>query len=140
MGILFPLNFDKLIFNSRTNTIMNKSVRLLITLFLLTPFPSVAHDFPTQETVRFVLDCMTENGGINDESFYYCTCRHDAMANNISFSDYEEGVTYERNKDMPGDKGAVFRNIERGKEKYKELLQARTTADSQCTVVKKVSR
>jgi hypothetical protein len=99
-----------------------------------------AHDFSTQETVRFVLDCMTENGGMSDESFYYCTCRHDAIATNISFSDYEEGVTYERNKGMPGEKGAVFRDIERGKEMYKKLLDVRKTADSQCTIVKKVTR
>ena len=113
---------------------------IILATFSLFPMASSAHDFSTQETVRFVMDCMAENGGLSDENFYYCTCRHDAIAENISFSDYEEGITFERNKDMPGDKGAVLRSMERGQEMYTKLQDTRKAADSKCILPKKVSR
>ena len=99
-----------------------------------------ATDFTTEETVRYALDCMSENGGLSDESMYYCTCRLDHIAAHISFSDYEEGVTYERNKAMPGEKGGAVRDNERAKQKYEKLKEARKSADSECILVKKVTR
>lgn len=113
---------------------------LLSAALLLPVHAGAAGDFTTEATVRYVLECMDENGGITDENFYYCTCRHDALAQHIRFSDYEEGVTYERNMLMPGEKGAVLRNISRGQEMYDKLLKAREATGSQCTLVKKVTR
>ena len=120
---------------------MMTRIKIMILLAMVFPFNiQAAGDFSTESTVRYVLECMYENGGITDEALYYCTCKHDALAENISFSDYEEGVTYERNKPMPGEKGAVFRGIKRGQEMYDKLLKAREYADSQCTLVRKVVR
>ena len=120
---------------------MHTFIKIILPVVLLSPLHVQATgDFSTEVTVRYVLECMYENGGITDESFYYCTCKHDALSENISFSDYEEGVTYERNKPMPGEKGAVFRGIKRGQEMYDKLLKAREHANSQCTMVRKVVR
>ncbi len=98
------------------------------------------HDFPTDEIVRYVLDCMADNGGMSDEAFYYCTCRFDALASNISFLDYKDGLTYERNRSMTGEKGGFFRDSERGEEKFELVQEAREKAGSQCILVKKVVR
>lgn len=120
---------------------MHTLTKILLPAILLLPLQAgAAGDFTTEATVRDVIDCMTDNGGLTDENFYYCTCKHDALAREISFSDYEEGITYERNKPMPGEKGAVFRGNKRGQEMYDKLLKARKSANSHCTVVKRVTR
>lgn len=109
-------------------------------LFMLAPLNAAATDFATVETVRMVLNCMVDNGGLSDENLYTCSCRHDAIADRMPFSDYEEGVTYERNKAMPGEKGGFFRDNKRGEQFYKTLLDVRKAADGQCITVRKVER
>ena len=109
-----------------------------ITLFILGTISVQADEFPTEETVRYAINCMLENGGQTDENLYTCACKYDAIRANISFSDYEEGVTYERNKKMPGEKGGAVRDNQRAKAFYEKLVEAREVADSSCIVVKQV--
>ncbi len=116
---------------------MNKVVVSLV-IFLLGTVPVMADEYPTNETVRYALNCMSELGGQTDENLYTCACRYDAVRNAITFSDYEEGATYERNKKMPGEKGGAVRDNERAKRFYKDLVKAREIADSSCLVVKHV--
>ena len=51
---------------------------------------------------------------------------------------YEDAMTYERNKPMPGEKGAFFRDAERGEKNYEKLVAVREMADSSCLVVNHV--
>lgn len=113
----------------------------LITVFLIivsAALPAYADEYPTEETVRYVLGCMAELGGQNDRNLYTCACRYDAIRSQMVFTEYEEGVTYERNKAMPGKKGGFFRDNERGERFYQALLKAREQADKSCIVVKHV--
>jgi hypothetical protein len=119
---------------------MNRLSKMLLLPFMVISLNVNATDFSTEETVRFALSCMADNGGLSDENLYYCTCRLDHMATHISFSDYEEGVTFERNKAMAGEKGGFFRDNERGRGMYEKLKEARKAADSECILVKKVTR
>ena len=109
---------------------------ILVTLFSVNS--AYANEYSTEETVRFVLGCMVDLGGETDENFYTCVCRYDSIRTAMSFSDYEEGVTYERNRVMPGEKGGFFRDNARGEEFYKELKKVRENANASCPVVKKV--
>ena len=98
----------------------------------------MADEYPTQETVRYVLNCMSELGGQTDENLYTCACRYDAIRTDMTYSDYEEGYTFERNRKMPGEKGSSFRDNKRGEGLYEELLKVREKANSSCIVVKHV--
>jgi len=69
----------------------------LVALIFVSPVAS-ANDFPTIEAVRFVVNCMVDNGGQNEENLYACTCRFDAMSSEISFNEYEQVAVYIRNK------------------------------------------
>lgn len=113
----------------------------LLGLLLCLPVMSSAGEqqFPTATTVLFVLNCMSDLGGVRDENMYTCVCRHDAMQEAISHSDYEEAVTYERNRAMPGKKGGFFRDNARGKKMYEKLLKARSTVDSRCVQVRHIA-
>jgi hypothetical protein len=116
---------------------MNKLVASMF-IFLLGTMPVMANEYPTGETVKYALGCMAKLGGQTDENFYTCTCRYDAIRAAMTYSDYEEGYTFERNKKMPGEKGSSFRDNQRAEGFYKKLLEVRKRADSSCIVVKHV--
>lgn len=107
-------------------------------LFLLGTCAVLANEYSTEETVRYALNCMSKMGGQTDENLYTCVCRYDSIRKAMSFSDYEEGVTFERNKNMPGEKGASFRDNKRAEGFYEKLLETRKVAGSECLVVKHV--
>ena len=116
---------------------MNK-LFLTLSLLLFGTIPVMADEYPTEETVRFVLNCMTEMGGQTDENLYTCACRYDAIRSAMAYSEYEEGYTFERNMKMPGEKGSSFRDNKRAEGFYKELLKVREKANASCLVVKHV--
>ena len=121
---------------------VNKMKKILISSVILLSgtMPSIAYEYPTDATVRYSLDCMAALGGINDQNLYTCSCRYDAIREGLTFIDYEDGVTYERNRAMPGEKGGFFRDNKRGEENYHKLVEVREIADKSCTVVKQVKR
>lgn len=107
-------------------------------IFLVGTSSVLANEYPTYETVHYVLDCMDKLGGQTEENSYTCSCKYDAIRAAMKFSDYEEGRTFERNKKMPGEKGAAFRDNQRGEKFYKELIKARKAAEASCIAVKNV--
>ncbi len=115
-----------------------KKLCLLVFIACLISLPAKAAEYPTEETVRFVLNCMSNLGAQNDENLYTCICRYDTIRAALSYSDYEEGVTYERNKAMPGEKGSFFRDNKRGEGFYETLLEIREKANASCPIVKRV--
>lgn len=109
-----------------------------IAILLLGTGSVLADEYPTEETVRYALDCMAEIGGQTDENLYTCICRYDAIRAAIPFPEYHDAVTFERNYKMTGEKGGSVRDNERGKGNYEKLKEARKTADSSCIVVKRI--
>jgi len=116
---------------------MKKTV-ISLAIFLFGAMPSMAYEYPTEATIRYALDCMTELGGQTDQNLYTCSCRYDSIREVISFDDYSDGKTYERNVAMPGEKGGFFRDNERGEELYNDLVKVREQAGEQCIVVTQV--
>ncbi len=114
-----------------------------LSLFFLIFVSSIvsANEYPTIETVRFVVNCMANNGGQNEENLYACTCRFDELSSAITFNEYEQVAVYVRNKAMPGEKGGVFRDLGRDtkdlREKYEEV---ENKANSNCPIAKRVKR
>ena len=116
---------------------INKAGICLLAFLFSTPV--IAENYPTEETVRFVLGCMAELGEQNDENMYTCVCRHDVIAREIPvFEEYDGARIYERFKVMPGEKGQFFRDNELGAQLFEKLVSARAVADSECIVVKHV--
>lgn len=109
-------------------------------LFFASAFAS-ANEYPTMDTVRFVVNCMADNGGQNEENLYACTCRLDTISAQLSFDEYEQVAVYLRNKAMPGEKGGVFRDLGRDtKELRDKFEQIELNAVSACPIAKRVSR
>ncbi|MBT7953278.1 MAG: hypothetical protein HN764_16750 [Gammaproteobacteria bacterium] len=100
-----------------------------------------ANDYPTVDTVRFVVNCMVDNGSQNEENLYACTCRFDAISSEITFYEYEQVSVYVRNKAMPGEKGGVFRDLGRDtKELRTKFEEAEKKANKACPIARRVTR
>ena len=108
-------------------------------IFLLLPGWVSADEYPVIETVRFVVGCMADLGAQTDENLYTCACRLDVISEKMTFADYSDGVTFERNRDMAGKKGAFFKDNKRGEAFFEEVVMARKEAGERCIVVRRVA-
>ena len=111
---------------------------IILLSLLFTPMSVSAVEYATEEIVRNVLDCMTELGGINDQNLYTCVCRADYTMSNMTFPEYENAATWDRNKQMVGDKGATVRDNELGREASNKHEKVLTEAEANCPVVKHI--
>lgn len=94
--------------------------------------------FPTDETVRYVIGCMTELGGQSEENLYTCVCRVEVLSSMLTYEEYDGGNMMERHKSMPGKKGGFFRDNDHGDQLLVKLKEARKKAFAQCPTVKRV--
>ena len=115
--------------------------KLSAVFFVLSLFPGLvsAAYYPTLETVRYVVGCMANLGAQTDENLYTCACRLDVISEKMTFVDYEDGVTFERNQGMAGKKGAFFRDNKRGEARFELVKAARKEANDRCISVKRVA-
>lgn len=111
----------------------------LLLMPLTLPLPAVADAYPTTETVKHVMNCMLEFGGPSEENLYTCACRFDAIREQMSFAEYEAAVTYERYRDTPGKRGAVFRDPESAGTLRAKLRTVRAEAEKSCPRVVRIA-
>lgn len=87
-------------------------MRVLYRLSLLAvalPLAAQANDFPTQDRVEYVLECMQQHPG-KQEYLYKCACTIDQIAQALRYDDYVEMATALRHRAMSGQRGAAFRD------------------------------
>lgn len=116
-----------------------RTMRLILTALVFISGAVSANDYPTIETVRYVVNCMVDNGGQNEENLYACTCRFDAISKVMTFQEFEDVSVFVRNKDMPGEKGGVFRDLGKATKGIRAKYEAATkSAEKSCPVAKRV--
>ena len=111
-----------------------KVATLLLSIGLVAPLAAAAFDYPTLDRVDAVLTCMQENGGQNIDNLQRCSCEIDMLMQQVSYDDFTEARTYEIYKQMPGEKGGIFRDSPRAKELVGKLDVARAEAKKRCFV------
>ena len=100
-----------------------------------TPTTTVANDYPTRDTVEYVLNCVAQHGGLNYINQYACGCKIDKIAEKLSFSDYESAKTFTYlSKGQTGDAGAVFRDPAQSKDLRTRLKEAEASAEKSCFI------
>lgn len=110
--------------------------RIVLLSMLFMSMSVSASDYPTQDIVRNVIDCMSELGGITDTNMYTCTCRADYLMSKMSYAEYDTALTWDRNKAMPADKGATIRDSELGKNASLKHEKVLSESEAKCPVVK----
>ena len=111
--------------------------RFFITLLVVVESVGVNandNDYPTLERVDHVLTCMRLAGGQTVDNLYACSCEIDVIAQAVNFEDFNEARTFEIYQRMPGEKGAIFRENERGVAIRKKLADARQDARKRCFI------
>ena len=98
------------------------------------PDDKFVNDFPTQDRVEYVLQCVEKEGGLKYETLYPCICKIDKIAEKMSFAEYTEARTFTFLRRTPGEKGGVFRDPPRAKKLRQQLQEAEKYADSKCFV------
>ena len=99
---------------------MKKSfTSLLVVGLVVLPAISVANDFSTVGRVRYVQDCIKLNEGSMNiyEATHKCSCVLDKLAEVFTEKDFEDANTGFQLKNMPGERGAMFREdakVQRG--------------------------
>ena len=114
---------------------MRKYIFMFVLSFVMVTNVS-AHDYPTIESVRFVVNCMAELGAQTEENLYTCTCRHDALVSKMTYEEYEDAMVVEHNRQMPGERGGFVRDNERGQKEYKKYIGLLKEVSMQCPVVR----
>jgi hypothetical protein len=109
-------------------------IRNYLAMALLAPVTAFANDFPTLDRVDYVLTCMKKHGGQTVDNLYACSCAIDVMAEKLPYDTFVESSTYASFKRMPGERGGLFRDNEKGEELTKVLKEAEKEAESRCFI------
>lgn len=93
-----------------------------------------ANDFPTKDRVEFVLKCMRESKGQQEELLYKCSCAIDVIAAKVDYGTWVDLSTVANATTIAGERGGVLRDMKDGRKtitSYRELQQG---AKKQCFI------
>ncbi|MCA0175149.1 MAG: hypothetical protein LCH73_02500 [Proteobacteria bacterium] len=106
---------------------MTTAARLLCTALLAAGAAHAAardNDFPTNERVQYVLECMANNPGSQFEMVSKCSCALDKMAEELSYEQYLTLSTEFKAATIGGERGAVIRDnntAQKDARRYRDL-------------------
>ncbi|MCI0401698.1 MAG: hypothetical protein L0Z68_10480 [Gammaproteobacteria bacterium] len=109
-------------------------VKWIIVIPFFFPSAVLANDFPTVDRVEYVLRCMDAHGGQTVETLFQCSCRLDVVASYLTFDEYDAAITFSRFKNMPGERGGLFRDNPYGEELQEKLSKAEADGDKRCFI------
>ncbi len=93
------------------------------------------NDYPTDMRVKYVLDCMDRNAKMNVyESVHKCSCVIDKVAEKLTIREFEDGAVTFRLKNLPADRGGVFRDNDDAQESLVSLKQVQAEAYDACRI------
>jgi hypothetical protein len=89
------------------------ALSMLVAGLSVLPGISLANDFTTVSRVQFVLECVDANPKMNVyESVNKCSCVLDKLAETFTQREYEEANTGFQYRNLPADRGGMFRDDE----------------------------
>lgn len=91
-------------------------------------------DYPTQERIEYVLNCIAKHGGLSYINQYACGCKVDKLAEKLTFKEYEAARIFTMLQSTPGEKGAVFRDPKQSKDLRSRLKAAEQYAEKSCFI------
>ncbi|MGR9072907.1 MAG: hypothetical protein ACU833_07590 [Gammaproteobacteria bacterium] len=95
---------------------------------------SPVNDFPTQDRVEYVYECVEKHGGLRYETLYPCICSIDKIATKMTYKEYAQAKTFNFLRRTPGEKGAIFRDPPQAKILRQKMEEAQKFAEDSCFV------
>lgn len=114
---------------------MNKAgITLLMTGLLALPGISLANDFTTVTRVQYVQDCIASNQGKMNiyEATNKCSCVIDKLAESFTQAEFEDANTGFQYRNLPGDKGGMFRDDSDVTDGISDFIKAHAEAYKSC--------
>ncbi len=93
-----------------------------------------ANDFPTQARVEFVLKCMRDGNGPQEELMYKCSCAIDAIAAKVDYDTWVDLATVADATTIAGERGGVLRDIKDGRKMIASYRELQASAKKSCFV------
>lgn len=105
----------------------------LISAALLVSFapPAWANDFPTRARAEYVFACMSSNGE-SEVMLVQCSCALDTIAELMKYDEYVDAETTLRMRLLPGERTAMFRDVEWVRKSVEKLKAAQAEAEIRC--------
>jgi len=112
------------------------SVAVLVAGLTVLPNLGFANDFSTLTRVHYVQDCIALNAEKMNvyEASYKCSCVVDELAKSFTQVEFEDINTGFRFKNLPGDRGGVFRDDKGVRGGIKSFQQVQIEAFEQCRI------
>ena len=119
-----------------SNLMIKMSMSVLAAGLIALPSMGFANDFSTLTRVHYVQDCVALNAGKMNvyESSYKCSCVVDELAKSFTQVEFEDINTGFRFKNLPGDRGGVFRDDQAVKGGIKSFQQVQVDAFEECRI------
>jgi hypothetical protein len=95
---------------------------------------SLANDFPTQERVLYVQECMRTNPGPQFEMISKCSCALDSLAQEISFEEYVTLSTISKAMSIGGERGGAIRDVPSYEPLIKRYRELQAKAQKGCFI------
>jgi hypothetical protein len=115
---------------------MNLSRLIIAPTLLLTATSASAHgtdDYPTNEVVAYVIDCMQkQQGGMTYENLYKCSCSIDYIASQMSHDEFVIADTYTRGENATGERSEILREGEFAEESRDDFETVEAQAARHC--------
>ena len=112
---------------------MRKNIFMLLLVLCVMLFSemSMANDFPTQARAEYVFACMSSNGQTS-EMLTKCSCAIDAIAEQMTYKEYEEAETVLSMRLVAGDRTAMFKESAWAVDIVSRFNEIQVEADVQC--------
>ena len=111
-----------------TSLVFFPVVAVFLILFAL---PTAANDFPTQARAEYVFACMSSNGE-SQIMLVRCSCAVDIIAEVMKYDEYVDAETTLRMRLLPGERTAMFRDVEWVRKLVEKLKAAQAEAEIRC--------
>ncbi len=92
---------------------------------------TATNDFPTRARAEYVFACMSSNGE-SELMLNKCACAVDTIAELMSYDEYVDAETVVRMRLMPGERTAMFRDVEWVRRSVEQLKAAQAEAEIRC--------
>jgi hypothetical protein len=107
---------------------------LLGTLLVAAAGPAAANDFPTNERVLWVQECMRDHPGNAFEMISKCSCALDRIAAEVKFDEYLTMSTAAKANSIGGDRGGYIRDTDMLQKEIRRFRDLQTKAKSACFI------
>lgn len=96
--------------------------------------PALANDFPTNERVLYVQECLRDHPGNPFEMISKCSCALDRLAAEVKFDDFLTMSTAAKANSIGGERGGYIRDAEILQKEIRRFRDLQNRAKAACFI------